>query len=54
MNEEEAESAEVVPGKSLGRFDLTGRVEKRTAFRPASWRSAFGHFCLCVLRDLCG
>jgi hypothetical protein len=37
-NEEEAESAEIVPGKSLGRFDLPGRVGKRAAFAPASWR----------------
>jgi hypothetical protein len=38
MNEEEAESAEIVPGKSLGRLDLPGKVGKRGAFRRASWR----------------
>jgi len=54
MNEEEAESAEIIPGNHLGRSDLPGRARKRAAFRPASWRSAFGHFRLCVLRDLCG
>jgi len=36
MNEEEAESAEVVPGKLLCRFDLPARMEKRAAFPPAS------------------
>jgi hypothetical protein len=36
MNEEEAESAEIVPGKPLGRIDLAGSVEKRAAFSPAS------------------
>jgi len=38
MNKEEAESAEIVPGKPLGHFDLPGGVGKRAAFRPASWR----------------
>jgi hypothetical protein len=38
MNEEEAESAEIVPGKPLGRIDLPGRVRKSAAFPPASWR----------------
>jgi len=38
MNEEEAENAEIVPGKPLGRFDLPGRMGKRAAFPPASWR----------------
>jgi hypothetical protein len=37
VNEEEAESAEIVPGKPLGRFDLPGRVRKSAAFPPASW-----------------
>ena len=32
MNEEEAESAEIVPGKPLGRFDLPGRVRKAPLF----------------------
>ncbi len=32
MNEEEAESAEIVPGTPLGRFDLPGRVRKSAAF----------------------
>jgi len=54
MNEEEAENAEIIPGKPLGRFDLPGKVGKRAAFGPASRRWAFGHFCLCVLGDLCG
>jgi hypothetical protein len=36
MNEEEAESAEIVPGKPLGRFDLLGRVRKNAVFPPAS------------------
>jgi hypothetical protein len=38
MNEEEAESAEIVPGKPLGRFDLPGRLRKSAAFPPASRR----------------
>jgi len=37
-NEEEAESAEIVPGNPLGRFDLPGRVGKRAAFPAAAWR----------------
>jgi len=37
MNEEEAENAEIVPGKPLGRFDLPERVRKSAAFPPASW-----------------
>jgi hypothetical protein len=36
MNEEKAESAEVVPGKLLCRFALPARMEKRAAFPPAS------------------
>ena len=34
MNEEEAESAEIIPGKPLGRFDFPGRVRKSAAFPP--------------------
>jgi hypothetical protein len=37
MNEEGAKSAEIVPGKPLGRFDLPGRVKKSAAFPAASW-----------------
>jgi hypothetical protein len=37
MNGEEAESAEIVPGKPLGSFDLPGRIRKNTAFPHASW-----------------
>ena len=37
MNAEEAENAEIVPGKPLGRFDLPGRVRKNAPFPPASW-----------------
>jgi len=36
MKEEEAESAEIVPGKPPGRFDLPGGVRKNAAFPPSS------------------
>jgi len=32
MNEEEAEIAEIISGKPLGRFDLLGRGRKSAAF----------------------
>jgi len=55
MNEEEAESAEIFLWKKpLGRLDLAGKAGKKIAFQPSSWRWAFGHYRLCVLRDLCG
>ncbi len=36
VSEEEAESAEIAPLKSIGRIDLPGRVEKRASFPLAS------------------
>ena len=54
LNKEEAESAEIVPGKSLGGFDLPGKGGKKAAFFPEFPTYAFGHFYLCVLCDLCG
>jgi hypothetical protein len=37
IKEEGAESAEIVHGKPLGRFDLPGRVKKSAVFPAASW-----------------
>jgi len=37
MNGEEAESAEIIPGKPLGRFDLPKRGRKNAAFPHPSW-----------------
>jgi len=37
VNEEEAESAEIVHRKPLCRFDLPRRLRKSPAFPPASW-----------------
>jgi hypothetical protein len=54
MNEEEAESAEIIIRKTFGGFDLPGSVGNGAAFPPASRPRAFGHFNLCVLCDLCG
>ena len=42
VSEEEAESAEIAPLKSIGRIDLRGRVEKRASFPLASRTWAFG------------
>jgi len=55
MNEEGAESAEIVPGKSLeALLSFREEWERGPLFPPASWPQVFGHFHLCVLRDLCG
>jgi hypothetical protein len=38
VNEEEAGSAKIIPGKPIGVFDHRGRVRKKTAFPRASYR----------------
>jgi hypothetical protein len=54
-NEEETESAEVVPGKTMGGMDLPGSGDRENLFSrgiPALNIGSF--FRLWVLCDLCG
>ena len=54
MNEEEAKSAEVAPGKTMGCIDIPGVGGKRAFFPLHPGPEHLVIFYLCVLCDLCG